>query len=393
VFIYDPFRAAFDPYDKGDDVRDEFESSSFDFNIVHLKNQDCTIESLENLTEYGYVYIDTHGSGGRWFLTGQIVNTNDNYDLLQREGKVAIATNVVYKDYLVFFTKKADMYMVSNRFIADLSGTFPNSIVFNSSCQSTMTNNLSSAFISKGARTYLGVDETAHSPFLKDVSIEFANNMAVDNQTSGNAFNNLSVTQDPLSPNANIELIGNQNMYYSNSLINGDFEFGTLAGWNKDGDGRVITQLGTQFPPQGNYMGIISTGLGFTTSSGRISQAFKVNTNESHLNIRWNFLSEEFLEYVGSQFQDYLKITIVVGNDEHVVFYKTIDDFDLEYALILVSPDIVFDQGDVYMTGWQNISIDISGYAGSNITLIIEAGDVGDSIYDSAVLLDDINVD
>lgn len=391
VFIYDPFRAVFDPYDKGDDVKDEFENSSMTFNIVHLKNQDCTIESLYNLTNYGYIYIDTHGSQGKWFLTGQIVNQNDDYDLLIREGKVKIYSNITYSDYLLFFTKEDDMYGVSNKFIQSLSGTFPNSIVFNSSCQSTSTNSLTNAFISKGCKTYLGVDQTAHSPFLKDVSVEFAHNMAVDENTSGEAFDNLSVTQDPRSPNANLELIGSRDMYYSNELINGDFEYGDLTAWSREGDGRVITQLGPQIPTGGNFMGIISTGLGFTTSTGTIFQSFKIEAGSSTLNLKWNFLSEEFLEWVGSQYQDYFKITIRNSSgQDNVIFNKAIDDFYNEYTLIQVSPQIVFDQGDVYMTGWQTFTYDLSQYVNQIIILIFSAGDVGDSIYDSAILLDDI---
>ena len=60
--------------------------------------------------------------------------------------------------------------------------------------------------------------------------------------------------------------------------------------------------------------------------------------------------------------------------------------------LIGVSPEIVFDRGDVYMTGWQTSTFDVSAYRGMIITLSLEAGDVGDSIFDTAILLDEISV-
>ena len=47
-------------------------------------------------------------------------------------------------------------------------------------------------------------------------------------------------------------------------------------------------------------MGIISTGLGFTTTTGKIFQSFRVENNQSTLTVKWNFLSEEFLEYINS---------------------------------------------------------------------------------------------
>jgi hypothetical protein len=391
VFIYEPFEAIFDPFDKGDAVKNEFNKSTFEFNIVHLKNQECTIEALEKLTDYGYIYIDTHGDSGEWFLTGQIYNEADDYGLLIREGKLTLYQNIEYKDNVFGkVTGTATMYAVSNEYIESLNGTFPNSIIFNSSCQSSMTNFLSNAFLSKGAKTYIGFDKTSYSDFLKTVSVEFARKIVIDGNNTGTVFNGLSVTQDDNSPYANIEITGSQKMHYSNSLINGDFEYGDLTGWTQEGDGRVITQLVSLTPPQNFYMGIISTGLGYTTTSGQISQSFKVDAGMSNIKISWNFLSEEFLEYVGSIYQDYLKIIIREGSTENVMFSRTIDEFAAGYNLIKVSPEIVFDRGDVYMTDWQELNIDISNYAGKNVTLIIQVGDVGDSIYDSAVLLDEI---
>ncbi|MBK8381392.1 MAG: hypothetical protein IPL16_05750 [Ignavibacteria bacterium] len=58
--------------------------------------------------------------------------------------------------------------------------------------------------------------------------------------------------------------------------------------------------------------------------------------------------------------------------------------------LISVSPNIVFDEGGVYMTGWQDISFNIIPYRGQTVVIIFKCGDVGDSIYDTAILLDDI---
>ncbi len=42
------------------------------------------------------------------------------------------------------------------------------------------------------------------------------------------------------------------------------------------------------------------------------------------------------------------------------------------------------------MTGWQNQELNISEFAGKKITLKFLARDVGDSAYDSAILLDDV---
>jgi hypothetical protein len=188
-------------------------------------------------------------------------------------------------------------------------------------------------------------------------------------------------------------MFGDDQTHFESGLTNGDFEEGSLAGWEVEGDGRIITQLAFIMPYGGNYMGIISTGLGYTEATGSIRQNFCVPDGATTLSLNWNFLSEEFMEFVGSIYQDYFKISIVddLGN-ETVLFEKTIDNIASEYPPTLVSPDIVFDQGDVYGTGWQSTTLDISSFAGKGVTLILAAGDVGDSYYDTAILLDDIIV-
>jgi hypothetical protein len=140
-------------------------------------------------------------------------------------------------------------------------------------------------------------------------------------------------------------------------------------------------------------MGIISTGLGFTEEMGSISQNFCVPDDAEDLLINWNFLSEEFMEWVGSQFQDYFEIAIIDEDQiKHVLFYMTIDDIANSYPPSLVSPEIIFDQGDVYGTGWQFSTFDITPYAGTAVTLVLSSGDVGDSIYDTVILLDEIAI-
>ncbi len=393
VFIYEPFKTDFEPFNKGDVVKGEFNNSDIKFNVIHLKDQECTIGSLQIMTSCGFVFIDSHGINGKWFFTGQVVSENDNYKLWLKQKKLAVSKKVAYNAYLGFIPRSGHVYAVSDEFIKLLGGRFPGSIIFNSSCKSLASPDLFISFLSKGAKTYLGVDDISHGRFLKNVSVEFVHNLLTDEHTTGEAYGAVSNKLDPEGPYAFFDMVGSDKMHYSNSLINGDFEFGDLSAWTVQGDGRVITQLGYQVAPQGNYMGIVSTGLGNTTSSGQISQSFKVMEGESKIKIRWNFFSEEFLEYVGSQYQDYFIVIIQEGSVEHTEFSMNIDQFNAGYNLIKVSPGIVFDQGDVYMTGWQEMDIDITDYRGKNIILRILVGDVGDSAYDSVVLLDEIRVE
>lgn len=391
ILIWAPFEDAF-----GIDMRPSLETiidnSELEFNVVSLTNNQCTVSSLSNLTEYGIVIFDTHGSEGMELGTGEEV-TLDSYianaiNLLTN--RVSIWQNVTV-GYSGEVAVKKNIFAVRAPYIDALSGSFPNSLIFNGSCESSKTMSLKNAFINKGAQTYFGFDKVVNTQFCKSVCDDIIQDVVVDLETTGDGFT--SGQNDPVSPNATYEMYGNDALHFSLSLINGDFEMGNLTGWNIYGDGRVITQLGTALPTEGSFMGIISTGLGYTVDTGSIYQSFKVLENETELSLKWNFFSEEFMEFVGSQYQDFFKVSIIdeTGN-ETTLFYKTIDDMADQYTLSLVSPGIGFDVGDVYGTGWLELEFDLSAYQNQIVTIVFAAGDVGDSIYDTVILLDEISI-
>lgn len=403
VLIYAPFESYF-PVDMRSSIVNILNSSDFEFDITSYINQNATVGVLENMTAYGLVIFDTHGSGGKEFGTGEIVDTNatvykDKYKAMLKEGKLAIWKNVTISVTGGVKNKK-DIYAVRAPFISSLAGTFPNSVIFNGSCESTKNPDLENAFIGKGAKTYYGFNKVVNVTFCALAADSAVKRLSKDLKNTGEAFIGGS---DPQSPNAVFEIKGATDVHYPDDLINGDFEFGKIDGWTKSGDGRVISKLASINPFGGKYLGIISTGLGFTTATGKIFQTFTVKNNESTLIINWNFLSEEFLEYIGSQYQDYFKVSIKKQDGTEVVLLsKTIDGIAAQFGatkeppnpgnLVKVSPEIVFDRGDVYMTNWQTSTFDISAFRGQRVTLILAAGDVGDSIYDTAILLDEIKI-
>ena len=56
---------------------------------------------------------------------------------------------------------------------------------------------------------------------------------------------------------------------------------------------------------------------------------------------------------------------------------------------------IDFYGGDetTFMTGWKEVEFDISSYSGETVTLFFRVWDKGDSIYDTAVLIDSIQLE
>ena len=401
VLIYAPYEAVWDPYNEGPDLVTMLAASNLEFDLTYLSDQEATIAELERLTEYGLVVLATHGSGGRHLLTGEVATEEkrEEYDALRQAGQIVVWTYIEIGDDGGDATVREDVFGVTDAFIDALPGTFPQSLIVNNSCESTQREDLSDAFLAKGAATYVGHSAVVSSKFAVDMVLELIEPMVGDDlATVGEAF-----TPDQVDPHggwgAVFELRGSEELRYSIEFSNPGFELGGLGGWTAIGDGRVIIRLGNEEPVEGQYMAIISTGLGFTTTSGAIYQTFVVPAAADGLRFHWNFLSEEFLEWIGTEFQDRFDVYVIRPNQSaESLFAKTVDDIAADFVcpqnggpqctLELVSPEIVFDQGEVYMTGWQTLELDLTPYRGQVITLVFGASDVGDSIYDTAILLD-----
>ncbi|MEM6345271.1 MAG: choice-of-anchor L domain-containing protein [Bacteroidota bacterium] len=401
VIIYSPFETAF-----GHEIVPAlsmiFDDSKFQFDVDIYEDGAANIAALTNLTNYGMVLMDTHGAGGEWMLTGERVTDANKitYKPLLMANKLGLFTNIVVDEFW-FWDIKDDVYGVSDRYVRDLSGNFPNSVIINSSCEGTQTSKLENAFFAKGAKSYFGYSENVTVGFAKQQTIKTVETLVKDQKTTGDVTVNIADPNTPAKP-AIYQLKGSSLMHYPVSLINGDFEYGDLSGWTKQGDGRNLTKLGFAVPEGPNHMGIISTGLGFTTATGSIAQSFEVSNSASKLKVSWNYISEEFLEFINSQFQDVFEIVLIDESGvEHVLLRKTIDQIAIDFGatrntqgnLLTGSPSIVFDQGGTYLTDWINSSFDISPYRGQVVTLRLATGDVGDSIYDTAVLLDNISIE
>jgi hypothetical protein len=410
VFIYAPYEAYF-PVDMAPSIEAIIAKSDFEFSITKYVNQAANVAVLKTISEFGLIIFDTHGSGGKYLLTGEIADTNnavykDSYKALVKANKLAIFKNVTISSN-GNVNRKEDIYAVTDKFFNDAFFSL-NSVIFNGSCESNKTSDFSDAFLLSGANAYYGFDKVVNVTFCSQMADSVVKRLTVDLKNTAEAF--ISGQTDPQSPNAVYEYEEwIEPVHYPVELINGDFEFGKIDGWTKEGDGRVISKLVTQSPTGGSYMGIISTGLGFTTSTGKIFQSFRIENTQSTLTVKWNFLSEEFLEWINSSFQDFFKVVIKKKDGTEVeLLSKSIDAIASDFGaqkfngeegeipqpgnLVDVSPAIVFDQGGVYMTGWQTSSFDISAYRDEIISLILKATDVGDSRFDTAILLDDISI-
>ena len=199
---------------------------------------------------------------------------------------------------------------------------------------------------------------------------------------------------DNSTPPAKFVLFGAQDLQFpSGDLENGGFEDGSLSPWEHSGDGRVISQLGGTAPTEGSKMGIISTGLGFTTSSGEISQIFCPAANAVSIDLQWKFYSEEFKEYCGSIYQDFFRVQLCEVPDTGAEVCTTVLSNTVDSLCgIVTASDVSFDRGGVFNTAITPLSAPLASYVGKKVRIKLSAGDVGDSIYDTAILLDNIRV-
>lgn len=290
---------------------------------------------------------------------------------------------------------------------------FPNSLVYLGACRTLYNGTLAAELFGAGARTVAGYTGTVTNAFARQAGSSFLAQMFEEKKTAGEAYG--VGVQDPENPGSYFRLFGARNLTISQSdILNASFETSDLTAWEQDGDGRVLAKLGKTGPVSGKFVGIISTGLGFTDLTGSVQQTFCIPEGVQTLSFWWKYYSEEFHEWCGSEYQDTFQADLTgPTGQKYKVVDLAVDDLcksDCNQAcecysgffascppgmgshyVGLTFSDVQFDQGDNWVTPWQKATYDVSALAGKGpVTLRFYCTDQGDSIYDTAVLVDGI---
>ncbi len=370
------------------------------FQVESHMGTTATLEHFQHLEDYGVIAVASHGDalfGGlgdayqpewQWGSTGAQATvltgttlTTENRATWERD--LRLGRLAVFPDGVA---------AILPSFVTTYSIRLPASLVYMGACRSSANPTLSSAFFGRGAATYLGYDGYVTSAFASDVGTDLFTQLLAG-KSAAEAFT--PGQSDGATPPATFTMVGQPDTSLTATpIVNGSFEIASgfeasVAGFTVTGDGRIVGELGSTLPTDGTRMALVSTGLGFTTESGTFAQpvclpALPPGATTLTLTYDWNFFSEEFLEYCGSQFQD----SFVVQFGANLLQSTKIDDL----CASVTPADVSFDKGDVYMTGWRTQSIDVTAFAGQVDVLSFAAKDVGDSIYDSAILVDHVRL-
>ncbi|TNF31154.1 MAG: hypothetical protein EP329_12785 [Deltaproteobacteria bacterium] len=330
-------------------------------------------------------------------------------------------------------------YAVTPAFFERYRGEgYPNSLVNLGACRSFYNGSLASELYASGARAVTGFTGVVDSAWARDRVVALFTGL-----TEGGAVGRgYSAAEDPHHPGTWWRLFGARDLDASGfGVVNGDFEAGALAGWAGEGDRRGVSRFAGSTPPGGKRMGLVSTGLGFTDESGALSQRFCIPPGTVQVSFYWRFISSEFLRWCGTNYQD--RFTVVLeGEEERVTLVDArVDDLcppfagecaacpALEMACDLVcmgepgceataardgascvgtypcmcgrfyvgldaatatglGPD-----GAGFQTPWIHAVKSVARLAGQGpVTLRVFVTDIGDQVYDTAVLIDDLEL-
>ncbi len=304
----------------------------------------------------------------------------------------------------------ADTYGLTPAFLQRHNTTdFPNSIVYLGACRTMWNGSLAVQLYGLGAAAVVGYSGYVTNQFAATTGKEFFEQLVAK---SGSVLQAVNVKDTDPVYKSWMRMLGNSKANAKDSnLINPSFDLGKPTGWKKVGDGRVISRLGVTVPVAGKFMGIISTGLGFTTQTGSLEQPFCVPKGSKQMCFYWKFYSEEFIEFCGSSYMD--RFTAQVAGEKGKitltdVWIDPLCPYDCggkkpctpgsasckcgKQWKTLTPSDVSFDKGDVHMTPWQKECKDVGAFEGQRVNLTFFCTDVGDSIYDSAILLDEVTI-
>lgn len=408
-----------------------------------------SVNDYKMLSSYNIICISTHGIMYSW-KEGNLKNSSSVIVLGE---EYSTALNKEYHDELNSrqLVKINGHYCILPNFFEEQYNDKPlaKSFIFSECCTTMGEGNgsdtskynysMANAFINCSAKAFIGFHNSVFADYSREFMEEYVDSL-VAGKTSQESFNNsvhklganheiwFNNTHDytlkywkeehpdnkyrevykPLYHIAYPVHNGNgSEILVASGVKNGGFENESFSYasvkpsfWDCLGDVRTLAKLG-YVSPCGNWskrMAIITTGIGSQkntsfgdgTEGSMLSQTFKVPEGKSRITFNYNFISEEPMEYVGSQYDDSFVVQASCGNG---IFYNnTYESINTSSWKAVKGINFVGGDDTAFQTGWKTGELDVSAYVGKIITLSFIVYDVGDQVYDSACIIDNVMV-
>ena len=384
-------------------------------------NTSVTIQDLKALAEYQAVVFSMHGVyhpenekvGAALCLMEEVTEEkNALYSADLKKHNLATVTlengKTCYWVYASFFEDHYGANALQNTFIFSEACSF---LGEGSQTDTAMADALEKA----GAAAVIGFHNPVHTEYSRKLLAEYMNQLLAG-ETAYTAMaaarklhgqDDSAYTGEKNNPFASIgaaisNAVMSGNIYSQlvrSGIDNGSFEeSASPSGWKTTGDVRVLTRLSSLQPQSGSRMAILTTGIGSAESSylegtegSTLSQQLILPLDSATIQFKYDVVSEEPMEYVGSQYDDKF-ILRLLGVGGKVLEERTLETINQSkwYAI----SGIDFDGGDetTYHTQWRTVKLDVSAYRGQLVTLQFVVYDVGDSLWDTAALIDEVQL-
>ncbi|MBQ6844424.1 MAG: Ig-like domain-containing protein [Agathobacter sp.] len=387
-----------------EELETEWESKGLDTGSIGT-----SVDAYKNIGNYDLILISGHGACGTFkegtlgknkttlssfLLTENATRNKSSFycaDLKERRvGIVSNANGSFYALFPKFFEHYYGPDGLEGKFIfAENCSVFGNN--------GTVYNGMADAFLSAGAECFVGFHNDVMARYSRDFMKVYVDNL-ISGKTAQQAFdaavntrgaNDYFAGRETYGPTAYPILRGNKTatLFKAKAFTNGDFETAKdFEAWKHSGDARIIKQLGEFTAPSKNKMAVLTTGIASAAHStkygnsdnGMISQLITIPAGTKKLCFTYNMISEEPMDFVGTQYNDMFFVTLSNGSLSKELFYA-----DLVNSTWYEIKSIDFDGGDdtVFQTKWRTVEIDVSAFAGTTAELIFAVDDVVNVVY------------